>query len=218
MTNNFQTIYSTYVQLKPKGNIPQWKTLNNDKNPPNPNTSTVRPLSETFDSSSNDEDKKSAPQRFQSSNGPVWKVAKYPLWRIEIWSWEQNLFHADRCQNPRDAKLGLKKQLPTKKQRMIGIQKMAKLIVFYIAFSTNQYLFNGFSFWDCAAAMYDCNFFSTCLDARVQTCSCVFFQKMREVWRTLSVHVRAICSQECLCINVEVRQTGFTLALVKCYV
>lgn len=158
------------------------------------------------------------PKDSNPPNGPVWKVAKYPLWRIEIWSWEQNLFHADRCQNPRDAKLGLKKQLPTKKERMIGIQKMAKLIVFYIAFSTNQYLFNGFSFWDCAAAMYDCNFFSTCLDARVQTCSCVFFQKMREVWRTLSVHVRAICSQECLCINVEVRQTGFTLALVKCYV
>ena len=56
MTNNFRAIYSTYVQLKPKENIPQWKTLNNDKNPPNPNTSTVWPLSETFDSSSKNED------------------------------------------------------------------------------------------------------------------------------------------------------------------
>lgn len=55
------------------------------------------------------------PKDSNPPNGPVWKVAKYPLWRIEIWSWEQNLFHADRCQNPRDAKLGLKKQLPTKK-------------------------------------------------------------------------------------------------------
>ena len=211
MTNSFQTIYSTYVQLKPKENIPNEK----------PSTTTkilqIRRLQGHFPKLSilraTTRIKNPHPWDSNPPNGPVWKVAKYPLWRIEIWSWEQNLFHADRCQNPRDAKLGLKKQLPTKKERMIGIQKMAKLIViFYQPIPFQRFFF--LRLCRCNVWLQFLFYLFGCKSANMF----VFFQKMREVWRTLSVHVRAICSQECLCINVEVRQTGFTLPLVKCYV
>ena len=115
MTNNFRAIYSTYVQLKPKENIPQWKTLNNDKNPPNPNASTVRPLSETFDSSSNDEYKKSAPLRFQSSKRTGLKSREIPT--LEDWNLVLGTepFSRGQVSKPTGCQTWLRKTAPNQK-------------------------------------------------------------------------------------------------------